>query len=61
MGKWFLLKFEVVVFRRPVLLSYGINGRDDLLEIERVVGREAMRPIEENRSIRKNRVVDGLK
>ena len=39
---------EVVVFRRPVLLSYCINGTDDLLEIERVVGREAMWPIGEN-------------
>ena len=52
--------FEVVVFRRPVLLSYCINGTDDLLEIERVVGREAMRPIGGKRSGRKSRVEDGL-
>ena len=51
---------EVVVFRRPVLLSYCINGTDDLLEIERVVGREAMRPIGGKRSGRKSRVEDGL-
>lgn len=52
--------FEVVVFRRPVLLSYCINGTDDLLEIERVVGREAMRPIGGKSSGRKSRVEDGL-
>jgi len=52
--------FEVVVFRRPVLLSYCINGTDVVLEMERVVRREAMRPIGGKRSGRKSRVEDGL-
>ena len=37
MGNWVVRMFEDLVFRLPVLLSYCINGWDDLLDIERVV------------------------
>ena len=60
MGNWFVRMFEDLVFRMPVLLSYCINGRDDLLDIVRVIGHEAIRPIGGKRSGRKSRVEDGL-